>query len=442
MFCLTSKLFSEPTETFKPKQPDYCENFNLQDVTPVRIERFVQLLDQSGYDPREITFLHSRFTEGFDLGYEGPEARQSESNNILFMVGDWVDMWNKLMKEVRLGRVTGPFETIPFDNYIQSPIGLVPKARGDQTRLIFHLSYNFKDGLKSVTYLELCEELILGEELNQNISGAVASMDREQLKVGWRKHFHMHKRKKTIYAGKTDLKSAFRLLGLAARCWQWLVMKAEDPETGQWRFFVDKCLPFGASISCALFQRFSDALCHVIAWKVNGQRRIPNYLDDYLFIAATIWMCNYMIRSFLRLCKELGILVTAEKTEWASHLVTFLGILLDGRNYILVVPEEKRIQAIDMLTELLSKKKATVKQLQKLCGFLNFISRAVFPGRTFTRRMYSKYSRVVNLGDTPKNAEQFKFKQHHHVRLDREFKYDCEVWLKFLTDEQMSGVVN
>ena len=42
--------------------------------------------------------------------------------------------------------MAGPYDEIPFENYIQSPIGLVPKVSEDkqnQTRLIFHLSYNF-----------------------------------------------------------------------------------------------------------------------------------------------------------------------------------------------------------------------------------------------------------------------------------------------------------
>ena len=45
---------------------------------------------------------------------------------------------------------------VPFKNYIQSPIGLVPKAGGadNQTKLIFHLSYNFgpNDEDKSLNY--------------------------------------------------------------------------------------------------------------------------------------------------------------------------------------------------------------------------------------------------------------------------------------------------
>ena len=46
------------------------------------------------------------------------------------------------MKEVKAERVAGPFESIPYENYIQSPIGLVPKS-GNKTRMIFHLSYKF-----------------------------------------------------------------------------------------------------------------------------------------------------------------------------------------------------------------------------------------------------------------------------------------------------------
>ena len=93
----------------------------------------------------------------FDIGYRGSEVRQSRSNNIPFTVGGKIQMWNKLMKEVLLKRVAGPYKEIPFDNYIQSPIGLVPKAGSDQTRLIFHLSYDFKDNLKSVNHYTLQE---------------------------------------------------------------------------------------------------------------------------------------------------------------------------------------------------------------------------------------------------------------------------------------------
>ena len=96
---------------------------------------------------------------------------------------------------------------------------------------------------------------------------------------------------------------------------------------------------------------------------------------------------------------------------------------------IMVIPEEKRIRAINMLKSLVDRKKATIKELQTLCGFLNFICKSVFPGRTFLRRMYSKFAHAVKiLGNRPcKGMDQILLKQHYHVKLDCEFKMDCRI---------------
>ena len=66
---------------------------------------------------------------GFSLGYQGPEEIQKTSDNLKFSIGNETELWNKVMKEVKNQRYAGPFEKIPFKNYIQSPIGLVPKRR-------------------------------------------------------------------------------------------------------------------------------------------------------------------------------------------------------------------------------------------------------------------------------------------------------------------------
>ena len=109
---------------------DFYENFNLTSiVTLVKVDQLRMLLMEMNYDKAETEFLLNRFTTGFDIGYPGPKIRQSSAENIPFTpgVGDKTEMWNKIMKEVKAGRVAGPFDQIPFDNYIQSPIGLVPK---------------------------------------------------------------------------------------------------------------------------------------------------------------------------------------------------------------------------------------------------------------------------------------------------------------------------
>ena len=74
---------------------------------------------------------------------------------------------------------------------------------------------------------------------------------------------------------------------------------------------------------------------------------------------------------------------------------------------------------------MIQKRKATIKDIQCLTGLLNLISRAIIPGRAFTRLMYNK------LKLTDKNNRLLK--QHHHVSLDKSFRQDCEVWVNFLS---------
>ena len=89
----------------------YFEELNYSDiVTPVKVDSLVNLLEQYNYNEKETCFLHQGFSNGFDIGYTGPINRQSTSNNIPFTVGNEVELWNKIMKEVSLHRVAGPFE--------------------------------------------------------------------------------------------------------------------------------------------------------------------------------------------------------------------------------------------------------------------------------------------------------------------------------------------
>ena len=123
------------------------------------MEEYEKLLLEHNYPKEQRQFLLNGCTKGFDIGYQGPKIRASKSDNIPFTIGNEAELWNKVMKEVKLGRYAGPFKDIPFDNFIQSPIGLVPKDGGKKTQLIFHLSYDFGIEEESLNYFtpeELC----------------------------------------------------------------------------------------------------------------------------------------------------------------------------------------------------------------------------------------------------------------------------------------------
>ena len=218
-------------------------------VTPVDTEKFKDLLEASGYPVAKSQYLINGFNNGFSIGYEGDDKVKRTAANLKLNIGNETVLWNKVMKEVKTGRYAGPFQKIPFDYYIQSPIGLVPKDGGCETRLIFHLSYP-RNGLKQsvnvntppekcrVTYcdIDMAVRLCLAEGVNCSLS-------------------------------KADMKSAFHNLGILKQHWRYLVMKVRDPRDGKtWYFFVNKCLPFGAAISCTVFQAFSDAIAYLVKW--------------------------------------------------------------------------------------------------------------------------------------------------------------------------------
>ena len=209
------------------EQPEvlYFENFDLENIkTPVKVEVFKSLLEESAYDVIETEFSVEGFSNGFSIRYNGPEGVTINSPNLKFReVGDPVTLWNKVMKDVKEKRYAGPFEKIPFKHYIQSPMGLVPKDGGKDTRLIEVLSMPI--------HLKICVQS------NTQISVMQCNFASEKDEIA-----------------KSDMNSAFRNMGIMLKHWKYLVMKAVSPLDGKTYYFVDKCLPFGASISCSNFK--------------------------------------------------------------------------------------------------------------------------------------------------------------------------------------------
>ena len=89
------------------------------------------MLTEAQYPPDKLRTLIHGFHHGFDIGYRGPQNRQDYSSNIPIKpgVGSLMEMRNKIMKEVKLERYAGPFDEVPYKNFMQSPIGLVPKDK-------------------------------------------------------------------------------------------------------------------------------------------------------------------------------------------------------------------------------------------------------------------------------------------------------------------------
>ena len=171
-------------------------------VTPVNLLVFEELLVHSNFTPGKISALVKQFKEGFDLGYRGLLQRKNLSENIPLKpgIGNVTDWWNKVMKEVKAHRYAGPYLTPPFKHFVQSPVGLVPKAR-NKTRLIFHLSFDFSDKWED-------------KSVNFHTPSELCSVKYNDLDHAIRTSLNMLKKfeKSQLFYAKSDFSNAFRIL--------------------------------------------------------------------------------------------------------------------------------------------------------------------------------------------------------------------------------------
>ena len=195
----------------------------------------------------------------------------------------WVfsKVMEKLNKEIKLGRIVGPFSSKPLPNLIVSPIGLVPKAEEGKYRLIQHLSYPE------------------GESINDGIDRSYctvhyASFDEAvKLVVDVGKGFHGQSLCRVGFQTFTGSSKDFCLLG----------MKVND------FYLIDKSLPIGASCSPALFEKFSTFLEWATKRAANSDK-ISHFVDDFIFIVledkASPLSCQKLVETFHQVCKNLG----------------------------------------------------------------------------------------------------------------------------------------
>ena len=109
----------------------YYNNMDLENIeTPINAEILKQLLIESNYAVEEIDYIFNGFTKGFSLEYQASTEVKQSAPNLKLRVGSKLELWNKMMAQVKDKRFAGPFKEIPFQYFIQSPVGLVQKIMG------------------------------------------------------------------------------------------------------------------------------------------------------------------------------------------------------------------------------------------------------------------------------------------------------------------------
>ena len=296
----------------------------------------------------------------------------------------------KIKKELDEGKNGSPFVARSLENLRVSPFGLVPKKTPNEYRMIHHLSYPEGSSVNDFIDTKLCSV--------QYTSFDAAVEIVQELGQG-------------CLLGKSDIKSAFRLLPVNPDDFELLGFKFKD------KFYFDKCMPFGCSISCSTFEKFACFLEFAV------KRHCPigmliHFLDDFFYGGRENTNdCAIIMNQIQEIFKELGVPLAVEKTEGPKTCICFVGLEIDSIEMVIRMPIDKVNEIILKIEAILCKEKVTLKIMQSLIGSLNFACKAIIPGRPFCRRLI--------------NAICGLSKPHHHLRVTSMVKKDLNMWLHF-----------
>jgi hypothetical protein len=351
-------------------------------------------LDAAGYDPDLRGRILVGIGRGVPIDFVGDRTAPRWGANL------WVEDKNMakidavIAKDVAEGKKAGPFDAPPFEHFVVSPIGCVPKKASDKVRVIHHLSFPFHGDSVNANIVD--EPLCLSSF--GQAARAVVRLGRGCLLV------------------KLDVEAAYKQVPVRREDWPLLGF--------MWRakYYYERVLPFGLKSSCRLWDLYAAAL--QAFFELQGVEAVIHYIDDFLFVVRSRDQAQAHLDAALALCERLGIPMAPKKTEGPTTCLTFLGIELDTLAMEARLPEAK-LAELGLLTEVWRKKSsATVRELQSLAGMLNFACAVVAPGRVFTRRIFARIAVQEQRASGP----------HQAWALSDEIRADLAWWRVFLAD--------
>lgn len=348
------------------------------------------------HDYKDRGFLINGIIDGVDIGYTGPRDSRVHKN--------WRStekhkhaVYESVQRDIKKGRIIGPFAMPPFRDFIGSPMGAFQKRSSSKYRIIHDLSWPPSNSVN---------DFIKKDDFSLNyitIDNIVQGIQKTGVET---------------YISKTDLAEAFKQIYVRESDWPLLGFTLQDTDgvgSIYTRYYCYTSLCFGLRSAPFLFNKYADALEH--AMKINKVSNVCHFMDDYITWHGTSEGCSRNLEIMLKTCKSLGFEIQPEKTIYPSTCVEVLGIVIDTSASQLRISSERLSRTLQELNEWSGKKTCTKRKLLSLIGKLVFISSVVRCGRTFTRRLIELSKSVQYL--------------HYHVRLNACARADIEWWLSY-----------
>ena len=343
------------------------------------------------YDGDRSRSLMSQLLTGVRIG-RPPADTQIVSANWPSAIEHREQVSKIIADDLGAGRLHGPFEAPPFDNFIVSPLGAFKKRGSNKIRLIHDLSFPSKGSVNSLIKKE-------------DFSLAYASVDDavricKSLGPG------------PVYMAKLDLENAFKHVLVDKRDWHMLGFSWPD-SNGRTQYFFSKVLNFGLRSAPFLFDMFAEALLGFMH-HVGVPRRIVRYVDDFIVVAPTAHECQQHLDTMLVTCRASGFSVQPSKITTPAVSTEFLGIVIDSSLQQLRISVDRLRELTTEVAAWLELKRATKRRLLSLIGKLAFAAKVVRSGRAFLGRLLGIAKQAKAL--------------HHHVRLTEEARADLLWW--------------
>lgn len=342
------------------------------------------------YPAPKANDIFSKLKAGVRIGRE-PASKIIDSPNWPSSLEFAAQVSEAIANDLSNNRVLGPFSSPPYDAYIVSPLGAFLKRDGSKVRVIHDLSYPAHDSVNCL--IDPVE-----------FSLTYATVDDA---VGMCNKFI-----KPPYLAKIDLKDAYKHVPVHPEDWHMLGIGWVN-ERAEKSYYFYKVLNFGLRSAPALFDIFAAALSDFVF--VNGASPMTvRYVDDFLTISESAASCQASINVMLATCEEAGFQVQTSKVTRPSHVVQFLGIIIDVDKGELRISKERLEEIQQLLGRWLETRTCTKRQLLQLVGKLAFAARVVRTGRAFLGRLIDLSKKVTHL--------------HHSVRLSTAARADIRWW--------------
>lgn len=186
-----------------------------------------------------------------------------------------------------------------------------------------------------------------------------------------------------MFMASVDISLAYRSILVHPGHWQF--QGISWPVNGTHTYLLDTHLCFGLRCAPYIFTQISNFILR--CFQRRGFTNCAVYLDNFFVTGNTEAECAAAQQTLIGILRSLGFHIVSKKCVSPSQKIDYLGVTLDTNEMSVSIPPGKMEKLHSELEFFQGKKRATLKQIQRLCGILAHCSKVIKGGRTFSHRI-------------------------------------------------------